>query len=168
MVEKKDHPTVVVDQVFVGTNRAAMIVRKGNPKNIPATLDSFLDPSYTIILGSPKMGSVGRITKSVLDKKGISDRVMERAKITSHSQGIANALQQDKADLSLNWFAVSTWPENINILESLPIPKAYSVEEKLVLSQLSYSKHPKLAQEFLTLAGSEQGAAIFKRYGFSR
>ena len=64
------HKGLVTDSVFVGYNKAAMMVRKGNPKNIPDNLESFANPDYYVVIGDPDSGSIGRETKKILEKRG--------------------------------------------------------------------------------------------------
>ena len=160
-----DPNSLVTAQTHVGFNKAALFVKKGNPKGFVPDLDNLLSPEYKVIIGSAEKGSIGKETKKILDQKGIYDQVKEKAVVTLHSQSLVNAVKAGKADVTINWFAVSTWPANINDVEALPIDEQYAQKKKLVLAVLKDSKNPDLAMEFLKLASSEKGKALFQKYG---
>nr|WP_320013999.1 molybdate ABC transporter substrate-binding protein [uncultured Desulfobacter sp.] len=160
-----EHKGLVTASAHVGFNKAALFVKKGNPKNLTSDLNNLLSKDYTVIIGSPEKGSIGKETKKILTKKGIYEDVKNRAVVTLHSQSLVNALKTDKADVTINWFAVSTWPENSNEVEALPIDDQYAKKKKLVLAVLKDSKNPDLATAFLNFASSEKGKAVFQKYG---
>ncbi|MCB9481249.1 MAG: substrate-binding domain-containing protein [Desulfobacteraceae bacterium] len=87
--------------------------------------------------------------------------------MTLHSESLVNAIKSNKADLSINWFAVSTWPENSNDIEALDIDEKYAQKKILVLAALKDSKSPDLAKSFLDLAASDNGRSVFKKYGLA-
>ncbi len=163
---EKDYPELVVKKAKVGVNRAALFVQKGNPKNIANDLDLLLNTDYRVIIGAANKGSIGKTTKSILDKKGIYEEVVERALIAVDSEGLINAFKADKADISVNWYAASTWPENRDIVDAVTLPSEYEARKNLVLSVLSTSKYTGIAESFFSLASSEEGFKIFDKYGF--
>lgn len=163
----KDYPGLVVAKESVGYNRAAIFVKKGNPRGVAADLNSLLNPSFKVIIGSAEKGSIGKVTKKILEKKGIYDQVMKRAKISLHSKGLMNALKAGAADISINWYAVSTWPENEKFVDALPISGEFAQKKKLVLAQLKDSGHPAIAKAFLDLAASEKGRKMFNKFGLA-
>jgi len=145
---KKEHQGMVVDEVSVGKNQLAVFVKKGNPKQIPLNLDSLYDHNYRVFIGSAKMGSVGKVTKAILEKKGIYEQVKKNARMTSHSKGLLNAIKNNKSDITLNWHAVSTWPGNNEFVEAMSVPASIATPKKLVLAQLNSSKNPVIAKAF--------------------
>lgn len=152
--------------VHVGYNKAAMMVAKGNPKDIPAHLDVLFDPRYSVAIGNPESGSIGRETKKILDKKGIFAKVVANAsQMTTASMDLTRVIREGEADVVINWYATATWPENTDVITALPIDEQYARKRKLMLGLLSYSRHPDIAKAFMDLATSEEGRMIFDRYG---
>ncbi len=47
----------------------------------------------------------------------------------------------------------------------LPIDEAYATKKKLVLGLLATSRYPEIAREFMEYAASDEGKAIFAKYG---
>ncbi len=157
---------IVKDTVHVGYNKAAMMTRRGNPRNIPDTLDSMANPDYYVVIGSPESGSIGRETKKILEMKGIYDQVEQNAKmLTTDSKDLARVLRNNEADLVINWYAAATWKENRDAITVLPIDEKYARKQKLVLGLLSFSKYPEIAIAFMQYASGDKGRKIFNEYG---
>ncbi len=51
---------IVSETVFVGFNKAVLMVQKGNPKKIAPELESLLNDELVVAVGNPKSGSIGR------------------------------------------------------------------------------------------------------------
>jgi len=157
---------LVGETVFVGYNKAAIMVQKGNPKNITHDLVNLAGPKYYVVIGNPDSGSIGRETKKILDCRGIFDEVAKNAqRLTTDSKDLAKVLRNKEADLVINWYATSTWRENEPHIDALSIDEQYATKKKLVLGQLTCSQHPDIAQKFLAYASSDEGRQLFEKYG---
>lgn len=165
-VAKAEKKGLVAKKALVGYNKAAMMVQKGNPKGIPATLDSLSNPSYRVIIGNPKSGSIGKETRKILKKKGNYKSVIKNAvDLATASNYLIEALKEDHADLTINWYATSTWSGNSSFITVLPIKGDAASKKKLVLAILSFSQNQEMAEKFLQFAASEHGKATFNKYG---
>ncbi len=157
---------LVSETVHVGYNKAAVMVQKGNPKGITNNLGNLASPDYYVVICNPNSGSIGRETRKILERKGIFDEVARNAvKLTTDSKELVNVLRNKEADLVVNWYATSTWPENRAYVDVLGVDEQYASKKKLVLGLLSFSKHPDIARKFMAYAASEKGRALFKQYG---
>lgn len=157
---------LVTDTVHVGYNKAAMMVKKGNPKDIPASLDSLADKRFLVAIGNPESGSIGRETKKILDKKSIFSKVAANVQMmTTDSKDLIRLLKGEEADLVVNWYATSTWPENKDSVTVLPISDEYAAKKKLILALLRFSRYPEIAKSFMEYAASDEGRAVFNKYG---
>ncbi len=76
-----------------------------------------------------------------------------------------DALKNGEADLTINWYATSIWPENAPYVDALPISEEYATRKKLILGLLGTSESPELARKFMEYAASEAGQELFDRYG---
>jgi molybdate transport system substrate-binding protein len=157
---------LVTETAFVGHNKAAMMVRKGNPRRINADLSSLTHADHYVVIGNADSGSIGRETKAILERKGIYEAVQRNAQqLTMDSKDLARVLRERVADLVINWYAVSTWPENRSHMDVLPIDERYARKKKLVLGVLKTTRYPQIARKFMQYAASEQGKALFRKYG---
>ena len=155
------------DMVHVGYNRAALMVPKGNPKQIRPSIDSLLREDLDVVICNPESGSIGRETKRILDTAGLYEPVMQRAiYLTTDSRNLNTALKNGDADLILNWRATAFFDDNVDATEVLDLPPEQATPKKLVLNLLTFSAHPELARYVMEVAASERGQAIFRKYGF--
>ncbi len=153
--------------VRVGFNRAVMVVKKNNPRNVPADLKALTDRSFQVVIADPDTGSIGREAKKVLERAGLINQVMANGPIfTTDSKDITKVLEIGHADVGINWRATTFWPENSEIVDGIAIPLEYAPKTSLLLGILSYSRHPDLAQEFMKFAASAEGREVFEKFGF--
>ncbi|MDY7000898.1 MAG: substrate-binding domain-containing protein [Thermodesulfobacteriota bacterium] len=158
---------LVFETAFVGYNKAAMMVQKGNPKGISADLNNFADKRYYVVVGNPNSGSIGKETKNILVKKGIFEKVINNARhLTTDSKNLALVIKNKEADLVINWYATAKWPENEPFIDVLPIDEKFCKKKKLVIGLLNTSKYPEIARKFMKYASSEEGHSLFKKHGF--
>lgn len=155
------------ERVLVGHNKMALMVPKGNPKHVRPDLKELLRKDLVVAIGNPDSGSVGKESKRMLEAVKLYDKVVRSAAfLAPDSRSITNALKKGEADVSLNWKATAFFPDNIDKLEAIDLDKTISPPQPLMLLRLHTSRRPDLATRFMALASSEQGKAIFKKYGF--
>ncbi len=160
---------LIADTVFVGCNRASIMVQKGNPKNISSDLNNFTNKDYAVVIGNPESGSIGKETKKILTKKGIYKQVLGNVLfLTTDSKDLFRVLKDKEADLVINWYAVSQWEENKDYVTAIKIDEKYANKKRLVIGSLKTSKYPEIAKRFMEIAGSKEGKEIFRKYGFGQ
>ncbi len=160
------YPGLVTKTQFVGHNRAALMVHKGNPLHFTNDLSVLTDSRYGVVIGNPDSGSIGRETRNILEKKGIFEDVVKNAlSLTTDSKDLVKAIKNREADIVINWYAVSTWDHNPEIMDVIDIAPEYAQTKKLILGLLKYSRYPDIAEEFMAYAGSEKGRELFRIYG---
>ena len=157
---------LVAETAFVGYDKAVLMVQKGNPKGISDDLDNLTNPRYYVAICDPNGGGIGRETKNILEKKGIFDAVCRNVREwTIDSKDLAKVLKDKEADLVVNWYAVSTWPENAPYMDAMSIDEKYAAKRKLVLGLLVCSRYPEIARKLMVYASSKEGIELFKKYG---
>lgn len=158
---------LLLDTQFVGYNKLAILVEKGNPKNIQPDLNIFTNIKYKSVLGSSESGSVGDETKKVLTKFGnYEEALLNTLYLATDSRSISTSFFKKEVDISLSWYATAFFEENKNIFTVLELDEKNAKKNILALNLLSFSKNKKLILEFLKLASSEKGKKIFYKYGF--
>ena len=157
---------LVSDTVFVGYNKAAIMVQKGNPKQITADLNNLTKKDYYVVICNPNTGSIGKETKKILERKGIFEEVQANAsELTTDSKRLFAVLKEKNADIVINWYACSVWEENEPYVDVLNIDEKFAKKKKLVLGLLKTSKYPEIARKFMEYAASDKGRELFKKYG---
>lgn len=153
--------------VTVGYNQMALIVQKGNPKQVKANPKEMLRKDLVVILGNAESGSVGLEAKNVLDGLGIYPKVVKAAAFLSpDSRSLMNAMKKAEADLTLSWRATGLFADNAAKLDVIDLDPKLAKPQALLLNLLKSTQHPELAGKFMLLAASPEGQAIFRKHGF--
>lgn len=158
---------ILLGQVLVGYNRVAVMVQKGNPKNLSPDIQNFINPELNSVLANPQTGSIGKASEKILQKSGIYEKAYAQAVyLTTDSRRLMQAMKNKEADITLNWYSAGVWGENKAYVDILLLPKTISEPKALEISLLKYSKNPDLAKKFMEYASSLEGRKVFKEYGF--
>ncbi|MBK8335712.1 MAG: substrate-binding domain-containing protein [Sterolibacteriaceae bacterium] len=155
------------DYVTVGYNQMAMMVQKGNPKQVKPDPRELLRRDLTVILGNAESGSVGNESKEILDRLGIYPKVVRTAAfLASDSRSLSKAMRQHDADLTMNWRATGYAPDNLAALEMVDLDPKLAKPQALMLMRLTSSHQTELARRFMALAAGPEGQALFRKHGF--
>ena len=158
---------LLLDGKFVGYNKLSLVVKKGNPKNVNASLEELTNEELNVVLGSEQSGSVGLASKNVLTKFGLYEKAVSNAIfLVPDSRNLINAIKNGNADLILNWHATTFWDNNKEFVEAIVLDDESSQKSKLVFNLLSSSKNKELSKRFMDYASSVEGREVFKKYGF--
>ena len=158
---------LISETVDVGNNEVAIFVQKGNPKDVKADLMELMRPDLQVVLGAKHAGSIGQATEMILRRKRIYDTVLQKSQfLTTDSKDLVQALRKKRADVVLNWVSVGSATENQKYIEEIHLPVEQTLQQKLTIGLLSFSRNPELGKYFLELAASSRGKEIFSRYGF--
>lgn len=153
--------------VTVGYNQMALMVQKGNPKQVKADPRELLRKDLSMILGNATSGSVGKESKDVLDGLGIYSKVVKAATfLAPDSRSLVLALKKREADLTMNWRAVGYFTDNAAAVDVIDLDPKLAKPQALELSLLVSTKAPALARRFMALTASDEGQAIFRKHGF--
>ena len=159
--------SILLDGKFVGFNKLALVVKKGNPKGIKADLSELSNPNLRVVLGNEHSGSIGNATKKILKKSNsYRSAMLNTIFLSPDSRNLTKALKEDKADLILNWYATTFWKQNSDEVEALELDDEFSNKSKLVLNLLATSKNKDLTKKFMDFAASKEGRKVFYNYGF--
>ena len=158
---------ILKEHVLLGYNRVAIMVEKGNPKNLNNDIKQLTDKNLNTVLCNPQTGSIGRASDKILKAAGISEQAYENAVyLTTDSRRLIEAFKKKNADITLNWYAAGTWPGNRDYVDIIELPKEISQPKALELSLLSFSKYPNEAKAFMEYASSKHGLGVFRDFGF--
>lgn len=155
------------EHVTVGYNQMALVVQKGNPKNVKADPRELLRKDLVAIIGNAESGSVGQEAKAILDGLGIYPKVMRQAAfLVPDSRSLMTAMKKGEADVALTWRATAFFPDNAPKVDALALDPKLARPQALMLIQLKSTQHPELASRFQAFAAGAEGQAIFRKHGF--
>ena len=158
---------LLLDGKFVGYNKLSLVVKKGNPKNIKASLDELINKELNVVLGNEQSGSIGDATKKLLTKFDLYEKAISNSiYLVPDSRNLINTIKNGEADLILNWHATTFWDDNKEFVEAIVLEDKYSDKAKLVFNLLSTSQNKELSKKFMDYASSTEGREVFKKYGF--
>lgn len=154
-------------EVLVGYNQMALMVHKGNPKQVKPDPRELLRKDLAAIVGNADSGSVGQETKKILDTLGIYRKVVRAAVfLAPDSRSLVNAMKKQEADVTLIWRATGYFADHAATLDIIDLDPQLAVPQALLLIRLTTAKYPELTKKFMDLAASEEGREIFRKHGF--
>lgn len=165
--QEKDINNVLLDRVLVGYNRLALLVAKGNPKGLTSDIHQLYNPEISVVLASPDSSAVGQSTLTALKQANICKKVFHNVTyFTADSHRLLRSIEQNYADIAINWYATSVWDKNTQSVTAIRLPKAVEQTRRLELNLLKFSENPNLARKFMAYAASNEGLRVFEKYGF--
>ena len=161
------HEGLLGEYVTVGYNQLALLVAKGNPRKVRGDVRELLRNDLKVIVGNAESGSVGKATRTLLDKNKIYRKVVDRAVfLAPDSRSLNIALRKNEGDVALNWRATGFFPDNSKLLDVVDLDTKTAHPEPLLLIMLTFSQQKEHARRFMDFALSPQGQEIFRAYGF--
>ncbi len=141
----------------------AILVQKGNPKNI-RSLQDLLMSGLKLGLGDPNACAVGRKTLEVFAKNNISWADVEKniAFLSLTVNELGMQIQARSLDAVIVWDAVARYYANYG--DQVPIPIENNCVSTVDIGVLTFTKNKSLAEKFIEFAASEHGQAIFKKH----
>ena len=143
-----------------------IIVPKGNPANIHK-LEDLARPGVKVALGDPKGPAIGRVTKKLLTKNGLWDKVQKNVTVkgpTVNQLLIYPALKQ--VDAAIVWKDITAWAEDRQKVENIGIKKEKNIIKTIPTAIMTRSKSLELARKFNKYLASEEGMKIWEKWGF--
>lgn len=162
-----DKADILRSRRVVGHNQAALFVQKGNPKGLTGSLQELTRPDVRLAIGHPDLGSIGKESYDILNRKGIYDNMMAAAAmLLPDSKALSAALKEGKVDVVINWKPVLLIGDNAKYMEMLPLLDVEAKRHELTMATTKFSASPEAAEKFLAFCASEQGRGVFEKYGF--
>ena len=138
-------------------------VPKGNPANITC-LEDLAKPGVKLIFGDPKVAATGKTAKAILEKNGLYEAAWANVIATLPTMNeVMVQIALGQADASINWWDTVKSVEDIEVVE---IPKEQNSIEIIPIGVTTFSKYPQTAKKFVDFCASDEGLAIFEKYGF--
>lgn len=143
-----------------------ILVPAGNPGNI-TSLDDLAKPGIKVALGDPKAPAIGKISKKMLTKAGLWEKVKPNVAVfapTCNQLLIYAALGQAQA--TINWLDVTAWAEDKGKIEVVRIDQKRNMIKTIPTAVHISAKDRELAHKLNEYIASEEGLAIWEKWGF--
>lgn len=138
-------------------------VAKGNPYGI-TTVDDLTKSGLRVALGDVNATSIGKACVVIFDKAGILDAVEKNVVLRGATiNEVVTALSTGNADAAVLTFDSANQNDLITIIE---IPVADNSILVTPIGVTTFTTQPELAQTFADFVASDEGKAIFEKYGF--
>jgi len=140
-------------------------IPKGNPANI-TYLDDLTKPGVKVALGDPKACAIGKLGDKILEKNGIKDAVGDN--VIARGATVNTLLvyvSRGDVDAAITWEETVLFaPDATDIIE---IPEEENIIKIIPIGTLTFSENKESAEEFVDFITSDQGKAIYEKYGFT-
>jgi molybdenum ABC transporter molybdate-binding protein len=153
---------LLAETIPLAVQHPVIAVKKGNPKNI-RTIEDLLRTD--VALADPKMASIGRTVKVLLEKTGQWQRLEKHTKVFKGTvNDVANDVIIGAVDAGIVWDATARqYPD----LEMVAVPMFERARETVTIGLLTSSKKSPSALRFARfLAARDRGQPIFRKFGF--
>lgn len=143
-----------------------IVVPGGNPAAIKG-LDDLARPGVKVALGDPKAPAIGKVARKILEKAGLWDKVQPNVSVfapTCNQLLIYTALGQVEA--TINWLDVTTWAEGKGKVEVVRIDQERNIIKTIPTALHVSAADKPLSRRLNAYIGSEQGLAIWQKWGF--
>ncbi|MBQ3719154.1 MAG: molybdate ABC transporter substrate-binding protein [Methanomicrobium sp.] len=157
-----DQGLVVADPQLVAYHVPVIAVPKGNPKEIKDVTD-LAKSGMRVALGDANATAIGKAGVKIFTKAGILDDVEKNVVMRGATiNEVVTALASGNADVAL-LTKDNAKADKFDIIE---IPVADNSILITPIGITTFTKNPTLAQKFADFTASDEGKAIFKKYGF--
>ena len=145
----------------------AILVQKGNPKNIQS-LSDLLRPDVTVGIANPASVCVGLYAIEVLDKSGLLDKLAQAGTVKTYAtscENTATLIALKSVDAVIGWSVFASWnPDTTDVvyLKASEIPRLAYIPGAIS----TFAQDRASAQKFIDFLASKDGQAIFLKYGY--
>jgi molybdate transport system substrate-binding protein len=158
-------------------NKLAIIVAKGNPKNIKSLKD-LAGKEVRVSMPNPEWEGIGRRIEEAFVKAGgeqLKNIIMvEKVKDSStflthiHHRQSPMRIMYNQSDAAPVWYTEGYYQNMIgNPVETIEIPASENIEAQYVAGRLKKAPHPQAADNFMKFLVSKTAKEIYLKYGFT-
>ncbi|MDQ6814383.1 MAG: substrate-binding domain-containing protein [Bacteroidota bacterium] len=157
-------------------NKLALMVQKGNPKNVNA-LSDLGRGDVRISMPNPAWEGIGKRIEEAYVKAGgeslknavMQTKVKEGTTLLTqiHHRQSPMRILYNLSDVAPVWFTEANYQKMIgNPVEIIEVPVRENIESASVAGLLKTAPHRQAGKDFISFLTSAAGKAIFKKYGF--
>jgi accessory colonization factor AcfC len=149
-------------RMTIGYRRSALLVQKGNPKNITGLTDlTHDDGSISVSISGCLMGVWDDITAQV----GITDAVRRNITVLADGCGhLIRTINLKEVDVAFGWTAFAhMYPTTIQAVE---LPPELQIRRSTNAGIFTFSTNTEEAEAFLAFLRTEEAKAVYRKYGW--
>ena len=147
----------------IATQRAVLMVAKGNPKGVKALAD-LQRADVRLALSNPDAAAIGKLVREKLGQTSWDALAKKAVLVAATVTEAANAVKADGADAAFIWDAMQKqYPEHVLV----DLPETSGVKAQVGVGLLTCSKQSAAAMKFARfLTAKDAGLPVFKKQGF--
>jgi len=169
-------PEYFTNTELYAKNRLAIMVRKGNPKNITGLKD-LGRADVRISMPNPAWEGVGQRIEEAFKKAGGNelDQAIMQTKVKDsttfltqiHHRQTPMRILYDQSDAAPVWYTEAYYQQMIqHPVDLVEIPASENIQAQYVAGLMKTAPHKQAAKDFMDFLMSTQAKAIYKKYGF--
>jgi molybdate transport system substrate-binding protein len=149
----------ITEQVEMVKHIPVLVVQAGNPKNVTSIKDL---ADLEVMLADPEVTPIGKIAVKVFENAGIMDTIDVVANTTTAPLALT-AVAEGNADATIVWKENASKNDKVEIVDLEEMAKYIKVVPAV---SLSYSVNEDARIAFIEFMTSEEGMAIWAKYGY--
>ncbi|HEX9504051.1 MAG TPA: substrate-binding domain-containing protein [Patescibacteria group bacterium] len=157
-------------------NRLAIMVQKGNPKNVRGLRDLGRD-DIRVSMPNPEWEGIGRRIEEAYVKAGgeelKNDIMVKKVKDSStyltqiHHRQTPMRILYDQSDAAPVWYTEAFYQQMIqHPVDIVEIPESENISASYVAGLMKKPPHPQAAKDFMDFLVSTTAKGIYRKYGF--
>lgn len=157
-------------------NRLAIMVRKGNPKNV-AGLKDLGRPDVRVSMPNPAWEGIGKRIEEAYQKAGgvELDQAIMQTKVKDsttfltqiHHRQTPMRILYNQSDAAPVWYTEAYYQKMINHpVDMVEVPENENIQAQYIAGLLKAAPHKQAAKDFMNFLISAKAKAIYKKYGF--
>lgn len=157
-------------------NRLAIMVQKGNPKNVKG-LQDLGRKDIRISMPNPKFEGIGKRIEEAYVKAGgetlhkaiMDEKVKNKSTYLTqiHHRQTPMRILYDQSDAAPVWYTEAYYQQMIkHPVELIQIPEKDNINATYIAGQLKTAPHVQAAKDFMDFLVSKKAKSIYKKYGF--
>lgn len=165
------------DTAVYAFNKLAIMVQKGNPKNIKG-LQDLGRMDVRVSMPNPEWEGIGKRIEEAYTKAGgeaLKTAIMQTKVADSttflttiHHRQTPMRIMYGESDAAPVWYSEAYYQEMINHpVEMITIPEKENIHATYIAGLMKTAPHQKAAQDFLHFLTSDAAKSVYKKYGFT-
>jgi len=146
----------------LGSRTSAILVQKGNPRNIKSMSDL---AEKGMRVGVSVSGCLTGVWDDLATKAGYAEQIRNNTVAYADGCGeLMSFINKRKVDAILGWDAFKNL--NKETMDIIGLPKDLQVHRSTAIGVITFSKNKELAKKFIDFLISEEGKGIYEEYGW--